>query len=177
MTHPFRTNLFRASFALAIVLALPLILAAQQPVDRDAIRTEVDNQAADRFFAEAVALEADQSSWVKAAKLYARSADLRAYGDLRAHTALVRAGDLLYFRDRPTEARRMLAKAGERALEAGKVYEAAVTYAAAVELGLEGARSSRDDLDLTYYRLALRLSESPLLTTPQREDLRVRLGA
>lgn len=177
MTHPFRSHLFRATLALAIVGTFPLALAAQQPVEPEDVQTVVDDESADRLLAEAVALEADQSSWVKAAKLYAKSADLRAYGDIRAHTALERAGELLYFSDRPTQARRMLAKAGDRALEAGEVYEGALAYTAAVEMGLKGAVSSREDLGLTYYRLALRLSESPILTTSQREDLRVRLGA
>lgn len=171
-------RLIRGALALAALTILPSTVIAQQPATTGLVETIVDNQTADRLHEQAVALQADVDTWTKAAKLYAKSAQLRPYGDLRAYADYERAGQLLFAKNRVEMARRMYVKAAERALEAGRVYEAALAYASAAQFVAHyGARPVDEDVGLKHFEMALRLSESPLLTEEQRIKIKSRVRA
>lgn len=108
------THLTRGAFALTVLCVLPIAAGAQQSTATSPAQYVVNNQTADRLLEQAVALEGEHSQRGDAAKLYARSADLRSYGDVRAHQAYQRAGWLLVGENpRSAEkARQMFVKAG-----------------------------------------------------------------
>ena len=170
MTH--RTRL---AFVLAALAVLPTVgITAQEPAWQTAPAT-TDDQEADRYLEQAIALEGD-SLWIGAANLYERSAELRVNGDSRAQAAYDRAGTLLYLTARPDDARQMFVMAAVRALQGGHVFEAAQGYATAAELAVLGDACPRKGGDgLINVELALRLSDSPSLTDEQREEVRDRM--
>jgi hypothetical protein len=174
------THLTRGAFALTVLCVLPIAAGAQQSTATSPAQYVVNNQTADRLLEQAVALEGEHSQRGDAAKLYARSADLRSYGDVRAHQAYQRAGWLLVGENpRSAEkARQMFVKAGNRALETGHVYEAAVAFTDAAQLvANHGARPLNEGLGRQHFEMALRLSDSPLLTEQQRTMIKDRLRA
>lgn len=171
------THLTRGALALAFLSVLPIAAVAQPSTDTSPAQYAVNYQTADRLFEQAVALEGEYRHWGDAAKLYARSADLRTYGDIRAYQAYERAGQLLFGKN-AEQARQMFVKAGNRALEAGAVYEAGLAFASAAELvARHGARPLNEGLGQKHFETALRLSDSPLLTESQRMDLKNRIRA
>lgn len=171
-------HLTRGALALVVLFAHPLSAAAQEPTGSETMQLAVDNRQADRLVEKAVALEADQASWEKAADMYEKSAKLRVHGDIRAYQAYQKAGNLLYFRGQPEAARRMFVRAAQRALESGHVYEAAQAYATSVELIADhGARPVDRRTAMQHREMVLRLSESPLLTEEQRRAVRNRVRA
>lgn len=171
-------HLTRGACALAALSLLPISVAAQETTPFDAREVVEDDRTADRLHQEAVALEARVATWSRAAHLYGESAELRSYGDVQAYVDYERAGQLYFARNQPENARQMYEKAGDRALEAGKVYEAARAYAGAAELvAHHGAQPLDEGVALRHFEMARRLSESPLLTETQRRDIQSRVRA
>lgn len=112
--------------------------------------------------------------WVEAAKLYVESAEHRPYGDPDAYVALNRAGNLFFNAGRSGAAHKAFGAAGIRALETGHVYEAGLAFADAAQSSQQRTRDSR--MGFYYYKVAYRLSESPMLSVVQRKALHTRLG-
>lgn len=174
-------NTSHLSYAGAVALVALILTAEASPAQyaegqRTAGQLVTDLERSERLFQEALRLEADRTDLTKAARLYVQSAELRPYGDVQAYVALDRAGKLFFHEDRVILGRKAFAHAAVRALETGHVYEAARAFANAAEIGLRESGSRARDRVLDYHRIALRLSESPLLTEEQRQQIHERLG-
>lgn len=155
-------------------LSVPATLLAQQGPARSTQQLAVDNELADELTRQARSLERNKSDWGKAAALHARSGKLRGYGDARAYASYQRAAHLYSGRGNYLKSRRMFELAGERALESGKVFDAAMAFADAAEtaeLSNDGRRA------LANGSRVLRLSESPAVTDVQRRKLLARVVA
>jgi len=162
--------------ALSAVLLLPVALVAQDDDMRSPQQLVIDVEKSDRLFDEAIRLEANRDSWMEAAKTYVQSARLRPYGDAQAFVATFRAGILFSHLDKVNRARRAFATAGVRGLETGNVHGAARAFANAAELGRHERDPGAGQRNLNYWRIAHRLSESPLLTESQRQEIHERLS-
>lgn len=172
-------------FGVVALTAFTLVPDPAHAQDEMALRTDeqlvIDVDRSVELFDEARQIEQrapenrlESSEWIEAAELYVASAQHRPYGDAEAYTALIRAGDILARADDRRAARRAYAAAGVRALERGHVYEAGIAFANAADLSQRNRQDNRMALD--YYRMAHRLSESPMLTDEQTRHIRTRLG-
>jgi len=157
-----------------LILAPHPALAQGEDGPRTAEALVIDVERSDELFQEAFRLQADDHDLVKAAERYVESAELRPYGDARAYVALNRAGQFFFHAGKATASSRAFAAAGVRGLETGQVYEAAMAFVNAAEQGQQYRWGN--SLVLDYMRIARRLSESPVLTEGQREQLRDRMG-
>ena len=119
----------------------------------------------------AVALYAAPKRAAEAAGLHIEEAQHRASTDPEAVEALIMAGNLFNYAQRPVSARRTLEQAAERALAMGDVRTAAQAYLNAAFIAHEsGNRYEVQRLG----RKAVLLMESPLLEPRDRSSIRNR---
>lgn len=162
-----------------LALSLPFLPPAALPAQeqghpRSVEQLTLDLESAERLFRAAAHLATDRESWEAAGDRYVASSRLRPYGDVAAHRALTLAARTYFAADRHGKAEEAFVEAARRALEAGRVYEAALSLAHASEC--VGSDRPGADRGRAYLRRAARLSESPLLSWTERRRLRERLG-
>ena len=126
------------------------------------------DQRADELIVEASELVTEQS-WGEAASLYEQAAALRAPSDPRGVDELREAANLYAFARDGRKAVELLEAAGERALESGDAFSAAVSFqqAAALNGNIRGVRYKTTRL----WERVCTLSSSPQVTDEQREAL------
>jgi len=167
--------LAQTCLALTLPFVTPWAATAQEHGNpRSAEQLTLDLDSAERLFRAATHLATDRETWEAAGDRYVASSRLRPYGDVAAHRALTLAARTYFAADRHRKAEEAFVEAARRALEAGRVYEAALSLAHASVC----VRSDRPGADRgrAYLRRAARLSESPLLSWTERRRLRERLG-
>ena len=148
--------------------------AQEQGNPRSVEQLTLDLESAERLFRAAAHLATDRESWEAAGDRYVASSRLRPYGDARADHALTLAARTYFAADLHGKAEEAFVEAARRALEAGRVYVAALSLAHASEC--VGSVRPSADRGRAYLRRAARLSESPLLSWTERRRLRERLG-
>jgi hypothetical protein len=157
------------SAAVATALALPAATRAQQPLDP--IQVSARTAEADRLDARAQDYETSGSrrKWGKAAGLRERAADLRAPEDPRGFSSLQMAAFLRHAISQREAALGLMQRAGDQAIARGDVYNAARAYVDAAYI----ANEMRDVEDVrAFIAKGTLLMHSPLLSDPQREQLR-----
>ena len=114
----------------------------------------------------------DMEKWSKAADLYRQAAHLRDAADAEAVWDLKTAARLEFYQGSEQQAIRDLETAGHRAMAIGDVVAAANAFADAAWIaGTEGHGSQARELVVR----AQLLTESPLIPTADKDDIRSRL--
>lgn len=174
-----RPSLAAGALALALTLLIPTDGAAQDrrvvisglPIAHQMrIQAEMveSGKEADRLLVDAE--NADRAgSYEKAAQLYERSGHLRTPGDNQGSAGFEEAGRAFFSAGRPAQASRAWGEAGNRALILGDVYGASLNYMRAA-LGAQEAGQGVRAVDFAWK--AYYLSESPLLSSDQKKELR-----
>lgn len=129
-----------------------------------------DEEAADLF--ERARTAEQKGDWGEAARLYARSAELRTNGDLMGATGYALAGRAYFFDDSPERASRTWEEAGNRALIVGDVIGAARNYMYAAVAAKEKGKETRA-IELGWK--AYHLTRSEALTRRERAMIRQHL--
>ena len=168
--HPVRRrpmrNLPFMSLAIAglALLAPPAraqsIVAPADPGDRMATAERLEQRAAELY--------AQPRRAEEAARLQQRSALLRDADDPRAIASLEMAARLLAYANRPTDARRIMEQAAERALAMGDVVRAADAYLDAAAIAQEQHSQAQVN---RLGRKALLLASSPVLKPAERAGI------
>ncbi|MEN8375158.1 MAG: hypothetical protein ABFS34_06890 [Gemmatimonadota bacterium] len=128
---------------------------------------------ADSVHQEALRAQADMANWEAAGRLFVTEADLRPAGDLRAVDVMIVAANLFYGAKLPLRARRVLEAAGERAEAAGDPLRAARAY---LDAATVAQRGGDEGVAAGLVERARILSESPLLSSNQRDRILRRIG-
>lgn len=123
---------------------------------------------ADALTREAHLLASDMERWSEAARMHRESGQLRPKGDTRGYVSFLQAARLYYHAGELTDSEKMFEEAGERALEVGDVYDAAVAFLNGAAVAEENGRK-REAQELGWR--AEELSRSVLLDEDQRRDL------
>lgn len=173
-TNGFVTTWRLAATVVSLMTLAPLarpagVAAAQEAAVADRVAADADPAALAR---RAEALAANPSRWHEAALLFQVSANLREDGDPQAARSLQRSAQLLASLGELERAGETLEAAGEAALRADDVLQAAHSYfEAMVTAKARGSTAEARRLERTVRRLAA----SDRLTGPQRDRLLARL--
>ncbi len=154
----------RAFVIVAAVAAVALPLS---------VRAQDNAPTADQLQARAQALYPSPDLYPVAARLFQRSAAMRAPGDPRAVDALAMAARLLTYSGQYGRARAAMESAAERALADGDVVTAAYRFADAAYIAGNYAHTTRAE-DLV--ERVVWLASVPGLSAGQRQDMLERLG-
>jgi hypothetical protein len=163
-------NFLRATLLPLFAAAIPMTAAAQQPADR--------TTRADALFEQASRMEQEQvdpafSRHVRGvARLYLKSASLRAVSDPMRIESLHRAGSLLYAVN-PGRSRELLGQAAELALIHGDVVRSAHAFLDAAAV-VDAKRLDSDEARAAshhYVTTARTLADSPVLDVQQRDAI------
>jgi len=170
-----RRPLWSVAAAAVVALGLPATAWAQQPIDP--VQVVASNSRADQLDARAAAYEQSGDGRLigKAAGLREKAAGLRAPSDPRGFTSLRTAAHLRYGKGQKLAAGDLMERAADQAFARGDVYNAAEAYILAAIVNSE----LRDANPLRVRALVERgtlLMTSPLLSMPQREELRGRIA-
>lgn len=175
-----RSSLAAAAVALALPLFVPSDAHAQQTrrivitdlpfAEQMQIRTraESDDEEADKLLSEArTALESNR--FLKAAKRFEASGELRSLGSRRGVTAFEEAGRAYYNADQPLRASRAWEEAANRGLIVGQIFGASRNFMRAAGAAQKaGDRVRTSDMAWRAYHL----TESPQLSKEQKATLR-----
>lgn len=153
-------SLLRIS-ALALLVGVCGLLPTHPAAAQDDVR-------ADELSAEAHRIASDMTRWAEAARMHEESGLLRMKGDTRAYLSFSHAARLYYHADDLRASEKMFEAAGDRALEVGDVYNAAVALLNGAAVAQEDGRD-RDAQKLGWK--AQKLSGSKLLNDEQRQSL------
>lgn len=151
-----RTSMLAALIGVCGLLPARPAAAQDGDVRADALTTEAHRTAE------------DLNAWREAARLHREAGQLREKGDMRAYVSFVHAARLYYHAGELRDSERMFEAAGERALDVGDVYNAAVAFLNGAAVAEENGRG-RQAQQLGWR--AEELSRSSLLNTVQRGDL------
>ena len=156
------------SHALLRVTTLALLVGACSLLPASPLSAQDDDVRADELSAEAHRIAHDMNQWAQAARKHEESGLLRLKGDTRAYLSFAQAARLYYHAGELRNSEKMFEAAGERALEVGDVYNAAVAFFNAAAVAQENGRD-RDAQKLGWK--AQKLTRSQLLNDEQRKDL------
>jgi hypothetical protein len=159
--------------ALAAMVAAPM-LPMRVDAQVDTVIVTEHASKADRMEAKAASYYSNPKRWADAARLFERSASLRAPTDVRAAKGYERAAHV-YFAMRDMESSRSaMLRAADRAQTVGDVLGAADAYLDAAWLsGQLGDSRAMEDMTVR----ARALASSPLITAEQRGQILERAGA
>ena len=157
------------TIAAALVLALPGVVRAQQPLAPVQISEPLTK--ADRLDARAAAYEQSGSlrHFGRAAGLRERAAGMRAPHDPRGFASLEQAAFDRHSIGELAAARDLMARAADQAIARGDVYRAATAY---VNVAYIAAQMRDGPRVRQFVERGTLLMHSPLLSVPEREALR-----
>jgi len=127
-----------------------------------------DDDHADALTHQADRVAATPSSWSEAARMHRQAGMLRRQGDMRSYVSFVHAARLFYHAGELRDSEEMFEAAGDRAREAGDVYNAAIAYFSAAMVADENGRA-REAQELGWR--GQKLARSDKLNVDQRDDL------
>ena len=159
------------TLAILAALAAPLAAGAQQRLQPVQVSADEAAARASHLHAQAVVAGGNLKKLGKAARLHEQSAELRTILDPQAFECLREAGLLRYYDGDRRTAVALLERAARLAADRGDVISASRSFSDAAIIAHELRQGVR------AWDLAVRaeaLSSSPLLSTDQREYLRLR---
>ena len=156
------------SHALLRATTLSLLVGACSLLPAGPLAAQDDDARADELSAEAHRIAEDMTRWAEAARVHEESGLLRMKGDTRAYLSFSHAARLYYHAGELRDSEKMFEAAGDRALETGDVYNAAIAFFNAAAVAQENGRD-RDAQKLGWK--AHKLSRSQLLNDEQRKSL------
>lgn len=165
-----RNAALRAAAILAM-LGMPLAAGAQQRLETVRVSANEAAARAGALHARAMVAGSDLRTLGKAARLHESSAELRDAMDPQAFECLREAALLRYYSGNRSSAVGLMERAARLAVDRGDVINASRSFSDAAVIAHEMRQGAR------AWNLGLRaeaLTASPLLTEPQRSNLRLR---